>query len=147
MLRDEANRKILNVISKNARLSLRQIAKETELSPATVMKRLNEFEKSGVIRGYSADLDYDKLGYEFSVIINMRVPKSKITELSEKMAKHPNVLAVYDITGQFDVTVFARFKSRRSLDTFLKSLHAYEGIASSETSLLLNTAGEKRILL
>ena len=134
---------ILRVLEKNSRLSLRKIAKKVDVSVATVMHRINRLEKEGAIRGYSVLLDYDKLGYEFQALISVDVSKGKLFEVEKKIATDPSVHAVYDITGHFDVVVVARFKTRKSLDNFIKKIQTYDFVEKTETAIVLNTIKEE----
>ena len=144
---EEKDRRILNILINNSRLSLRQIAKKADISVATVMNHIRELEKENVIRKYSTSLDYEKLGYDILVMIEIRVSKGKLFEVEKKVASHPNVFAVYDITGPFDSLVLARFKIRRQLDEFIKKLQTYEFVERTETKLILNTIKEENCVL
>ena len=142
---DATDTRILAVLMGNARLSYRQLGKHLKLSAATVMTRVKQLEQGGVIKGYAARLDYDKLSYDVMVLIEMRISRGKLLEVEKKIAAHPNVVAIYDHTGAFDALVVARFKSRKSMDQFLKKLQTYDFVERTETSLVLNTT--KEILL
>src|SRR3989344_3170009 len=109
------DREIINALLDHSRLSLRQIAKRVHVSVATVMHHLKRLEEAKTITGYSAQVDYDALGYEFNALIDVSVSKGKLLQVEQKIATHPNVYAVYDITGASDVTVLARFKTRKPL--------------------------------
>src|SRR3989339_501941 len=139
---DKTDVEILRVLEKNARLSLRKIAKKVGVSVATVMHRVNKLENEGIIRKYIALLDYDKLGYELEAVISVDVAKGKLFEVEKKIATDPSVHAVYDITGHFDVIVIARFKTRKSLDTFVKKIQTYDFVEKTETAIVLNTIKE-----
>lgn len=142
---DEVDKKILNVLLKNPKLSVRDIAKLVGVSSVTVLKRIKHLEKEGVIKSYTAYLDYSKTGYDLEVIIKIRVSKGKLFEVEEKIAVHKNIFAVYDITGDFDVIVIARFKNRKSLDAFLKKIQTYSFVERTETAMILNTIKEEFI--
>jgi len=77
----------------------------------------------------------------------MRISKGKLFEVEKKIAMHPNVFAVYDITGAFDCQVIAKFKNRRAMDKFLKLIQTYEFVQRTETILVLNTIKEQNIKL
>ncbi len=145
-LRD-ADKKILNIVVENSRLSLRQIAKKADLSVATVMHHLKQLEKESVIKKYTAKIDYEKAGYDVEVIIEVRISKGKLFEVEKKIASHPNVFAVYDITGTFDAIILARFRTRRQMDNFLKKLQTYEFVERTETKLILNTIKNESIFI
>ena len=135
----ETDRKILNILVDDSRLSLRQIAKKASVSVATVMHHIKKLEKESVIKKYTSKLDYEKIGYEILVMVEIRVSKGKLFEVEKKVATHPNVFAVYDITGPFDSLVLARFYTRRQLDSFIKKLQGYEFVERTETKFILNT--------
>ena len=142
---DETNKKILNILMENSKLSLREIAKRVDVSVATVMHRVNALEKEGAIKRYTTILDYDKIGFDVEVLIEIRISKGRLFEVEKKIAIHPNVFAVYDITGEFDAAILARFKSRRDMDSFLKKIQTYDFVERTNTRLILNTIKEKQI--
>jgi len=141
------DKKILNVITQNSKLSLREIAKKTGISVVTVMNHIKALEKEGVISKYSARLNYEKIGYDVEVLIEIKISNGKLFEVEKKIANHPNVFAVYDKTGNFDASVIAKFKNRKSMDTFLKKLQTYDFVERTETQLILNTIKEEGIRL
>ncbi|MBS3113614.1 Lrp/AsnC family transcriptional regulator [Candidatus Woesearchaeota archaeon] len=142
---EQTDKKILNIIVDNSRLSLRRIAKKADVSVATVMHHIKKLEKEGIIKKYTTKLDYEKIGYDVEVIIEIRISKGKLFEVERKIAMHPNVFAVYDITGAFDAVVLARFPTRRQMDNFLKKLQTYDFVERTETKLILNTIKEENI--
>ena len=144
---DDTDKKILNVLIDNARLSYRKIAKKTGVSVATVMNRINRLEKEGIITKYTVGIKYSKIGYDMQVIIDVRISEGRLKDAEKKIAAHPNVFAVYDNTGHFDATVIAKFKNRSSLDRFLKKIQSYDFIERIETKLLLSTVREHMIKL
>lgn len=144
---DGTDRRILDHLQKKGRDSYREIARSLRLSPATVMKRVKRLEASGVIIGYGAFVDLEKAGFNLHVIVDVRVANGKLHQIEGKIAKHPNVLAVYDNTGPFDSTVIASFKKRSTLDRFLKRLQAYDFVERTETKLILNTIQKQGLTL
>ncbi len=142
---DEKNIAILNVLLDNARLSYRQIANRIDASVATVMHRVQALEKERIIKKYSTILDYEKLEYDITVLIEVQVGKGKLGLVEKKIAQHPNVVAVYDVTGTFDVIILAKFKNRRAMDAFLKKIQTYDFVLRTNTRLVLQTIKEEQI--
>jgi DNA-binding Lrp family transcriptional regulator len=142
---DNIDKELINILIDNSRLSYRQIAKKAKVSVATVMHRVNRLNKQGVIKKYSTIIDLEKLNYDVHVIISVRVSKGKLFEVEKKIATHPNVAAVYDITGDFDAIVIAKFKNRRSMDNFLKRIQTYDFVERTQTVLILNTIKEEQL--
>jgi DNA-binding Lrp family transcriptional regulator len=136
---------ILNTLLENARLSAREIAKKTRMSVVTVLNRMKRLEKNGVINSYTTSIDYEKIGYDVQAIIELRISKGKLFEMEEKIATHKNVFAIYDVTGDVDAIVIAKFKNRISLDRFLKKIQKYDFIERTTTKLILNTIVEKMV--
>jgi len=141
----DTDRKVLNALIDNSRLSLRQIASKVDVSVATVMHHINKLEKEKIIKDYTTKLDYEKIGYDIEVIIEIRISKGRLLDVEKKVAIHPNVFGVYDVTGAFDAVILARFKNRRQMDNFLKKLQTYEFVERTETKLVLQTVKEEDI--
>jgi len=99
-------------------------------------------EKEGIIKGYTTILDQEKLGYELTVITEITVSKGKLLEMEKKIAKIPNVCAVYDVTGLTDAMVIAKFKNRKELSDFTKSLLSMPFVERTNTHLVLTTVKE-----
>ena len=141
----ETDKKILNIMLANSRLSLREIAKRASISVATSMHHVKRLEKEGIIKKYTARLDYEKIGYDVEVLIFIRIMKGRLFEVEKKVAVFPNVFAVYDVTGDFDAIVLARFKTRRQMDSFLKKIQTFDFVERTETKLILNTIKQDNI--
>ena len=109
---DEIDLRILGSILKDARKSYRKIADDINVSPPTVLSRVQNLEKGLVIKSYSAVLDHEKLGYDLTAVIEVTAIKGKITEVQKHISKFPNVCAVYDITGLTDMIIVAKFRNR-----------------------------------
>ncbi len=139
---DELNKKILNCLIKNSKLSYRKIATSLGVSTATIMNRVNELEKNKIIEKYMTKVNYEKIGYDVKVIIDVKVSKGKLFEVEEKIASHPNVSNVYDVTGDFDAVIVANFKNRTELDMFLKKIQKFDFVEKTHTKLVLNTMKE-----
>jgi DNA-binding Lrp family transcriptional regulator len=144
---DDVDKKIINNLIDNARFSYRQLATKVGVSAATVMNRAKRLEKTGVIVKYTIGVKYSLIGYDMQIIMDVRIAKGKLYEVEDKIAKHPNVFAVYDNTGPFDATIIAKFRDRRSADAFIKKVQTYDFVERTETKLLLSTITEHMIKL
>lgn len=142
---DRTDKSILNTLLRNARASHREIAAAAGVSAVTTLKRVKRLEQQGIIRGYTLAMDYEEAGYDIGVVIRMRISKGKLLDVEKKIAVERSVSAVYDITGDSDAIVIAKFRNRRSMDRFLKKIQAYDFVERTETSLILNTLKEESI--
>jgi len=139
---DETDVKILRILLSDARLSSRQIAKQSGVSIGTVLSRVKKMEEGGIIRGYSAMLDQEKLGYEFTVVSEITVSKGRLLEMENEIARLPNVCCVYDVTGLIDAIIIAKFKNREELGKFTKRLLALPYVERTNTHVVLTTIKE-----
>ena len=144
---DKTDEQIINEFISNAKIPLRQLASKLKVSFVTVMNRIKRLEKEGVIENYSSKINYEKLGLGVHVLIEIRILKGKLFELEKKIARNPNVYAVYDTTGEYDATVFAKFKSTRKMDDFLKKIQTFDFVEKTNTKLVLNTIKDGQIRL
>jgi DNA-binding Lrp family transcriptional regulator len=139
---DETDVKILKTLSLDARLSSRQIAKQCNISIGTVLSRVRKLEDEGVVKGYCALLDHEKLGYELTVVSEITVSKGRLLEMENEIARLPNVCAVYDLTGMIDAVIIAKFKNREDLSKFTKKLLALPYVERTNTHVVLSTIKE-----
>jgi len=142
MKMDETNVKVLKILLSDARLSYRQIARKLGISVGTVLNRIKHMEKEGVIKGYSAIINHEKLGYELTAITEVTVSKGKLLELEHQIAKWSNVCAVYDVTGLTDAILIAKFRNREELSNYTKSLLALPLVERTNTHVVLATIKE-----
>lgn len=139
---DDTDVKIVKALTLDARLSSRQIAKQCGVSIGTVLSRIKKMEKKGIIKGYSAVLDHEKLGYELTVVSEITVSKGRLLEMENEIARLPNVCCVYDVTGLIDSIVVAKFKNREELGKFTKRLLAMPYVERTNTHVVLTTIKE-----
>ena len=138
---DKIDEEILKNLSKDARLSARQIAIRLEMSTVTILTRIKKLEKEKIIKGYTTLIDHEKIGYDLTAIIEI-IAKKDILAIEEKLAKIENVCGVYDITGNTDTVIVAKFKERNELSKFVKSLSTMENVENTITHIVLNTVKE-----
>ena len=134
---------LLKHLSKNGKASQRELAEVTGLALGTVSNHLKVLEKNKIIKGYSANIDPEKVGFTLSATIHLRITKGKIMDVQASIAKHPRVYIVYDITGEWDSLVLARFKDREEMDEFIKTTLSQKNIERTTTSLVLNNVKEE----
>lgn len=142
MVIDEIDKRILAELLRDCRRSYRAIAKKASTSVGTVLARIRRMEKAGLIKGYAAILDSEKLNYELTVIAEITVSKGKLIEMEEAIGKLANTCAVYDVTGSTDAVVIAKFHSRDELSKFTKSLLAMPFVDRTNTHVVLTTVKE-----
>jgi DNA-binding Lrp family transcriptional regulator len=141
---DELSKKIIDCLSLDARKSFREVSKETGTSVTAVIHAVKNLEAKGVIRGYIPVVDPASVGYDLSAAVAVRISQGKILETQKKIAGDPRVFAVYDVTGEWDCLVLARFRGRDDLNRFIKKINSFPHIDRTVTHLVLNTVKEER---
>jgi DNA-binding Lrp family transcriptional regulator len=139
---DEADVKILKALTVDARLSSRQIAKQCNVSIGTALSRIRKMEAEGIIKGYSALLDQEKLGCELTVVTEITVSKGRLLEMENEIARLPNVCCVYDLTGLADAAIIAKFRNREELSRFTKHLLSLPYVERTNTHVVVTTIKE-----
>lgn len=145
---DELDQRIIKALNENARRSFRELAKEVGLSVTAVINKIKKLEEMGAIKGYIPVLDPEYFGYNLMAIIALRISKGKLLETQELIAREPQVVAVYDITGEWDSLIIGYFRHREDLNRFIKKILSYRYVDRSVTHLVLNVVkDEKRLPL
>lgn len=139
---DKTDVDILRELVNDARVSCNEISRRIGVAVGTVVTRIRNLEERGIIKGYSAILDAEKVGYEVTAIINLVISKGKLLKVEEEVAKNPNVYGVYDVTGPSDAIVITRFKNKKDLSDFIKTLLASEFVERTMTHIALGTLKE-----
>ena len=140
---EEIDKDILRILCQDCTKTHNAIATELGKSPITIKKHVEELEKNQVIKGYGAQIDFDKLGYNIIAVIELTVSKGKMLEIESQIGKNPNVFAVYDITGTYDALILARFKDRSELSAMIKEIHKSPEVERTNTHLILNVIKEQ----
>lgn len=139
---DETDVKILKSLTADARLSSRQVAKQCGISIGTALSRTRKLEDERIIKGYTAVLDHERLGYELTVVTEITVSKGRLLEIENEIARMPNVCCVYDLTGMADAAIIAKFKTREELSRFTKHVLSLPNVERTNTHVVLTTVKE-----
>ena len=139
---DKTDEKILKNLLVDARLSARQLSLKLGLSTVTVLSRIKKLEKEKIIKGYTSVLNHEKLGYDLTAVIEIIAKKDKLVQVEDELSGIENVCAVYDVTGNTDTLIIAKFKGREDLSKFIKNLSAISNVESTITHVVLNTVKE-----
>ena len=140
---DATDRALLVLLSNDARVSHRSLARSLGIAQGTVMNRIRRMEEQGVIQGYSVTLDPVQLGWSLTIMAGLRIEKGRMIDVQQKISADPRVFAVYDVTGDWDSIVLARVQDRADLDNLTKTVFTLDGVSRSYTHVVLNTVKEQ----
>lgn len=144
---EELELKIIRALNQNSRKSFREVAKEIGTSAPVVINKIKKLEEQGAIKGYIPVLDPEYFGFTMMVVVALRISHGKLIEAQEKIAEDPRVLAIYDVTGEWDSIVIAHFKGREDLNKFIKTILAQKYVDRTVTHFVLNVVKDERRLV
>lgn len=134
---DETDLEIIDELKKDGRASFSDIAEKLGIATSTVTGRFQKLEEKGVITGFSPKIDYEKLGFELTAMIDIKAESGKIIETAENLESNTRVISFFEVTGDTDMIIVSRFLDREDMNSFIKELQQEEGIESTETNVIL----------
>jgi DNA-binding Lrp family transcriptional regulator len=140
---DVLDKRILDLLSNDGRKSYRKISRELGVSVGTIHNRVDKLTKSGIINKFVPVIDHEKLGYNLTALIGLELKGGTISSIVDKEIFKHNLLAVYDVTGQFDSIMIAKFRDTFELNEFIKLLLAEEPVVKTYTHTVLNIVKEE----
>ncbi|MCD6470688.1 Lrp/AsnC family transcriptional regulator [Candidatus Bathyarchaeota archaeon] len=139
---DKLDLQIIKLLQEDSRMSFNKIASKLGISVGTAYNRVKSLEEKGVLKGYTVLIDPAIIGYGTIAIILIQAEGAHLVNVENEIAKIDNVVAVYDITGDFDIAVIARFKDRYGLNAFVKKILSMPYVKRTVTSVVLNVVKE-----
>lgn len=138
---DKIDLKLIELLQKNARYSLKYLAKEVFLSTPAVSSRILKLEEGGIITGYSAKINLLKLGYSIKAFINLEMSPREKTEFYPFIASCPNVLECNCVTGKYSMIITVAYHTTLELDAFIGELQKF---GNTETQIVFSTPVDHR---
>ena len=139
---DSIDKKILEILQKNARTPVKDIAAKVYLSSPAVTNRIEKLEKTGLITGYQARINYLSFGYHIRAFINLEVEPKQRRDFYPYIKSIPNVLECNCVTGDYSMIIECAFKSTVDLDVFINELQQKFG--RTKTLIVFSTSVEHR---
>lgn len=138
---DTADRTILTALAKNARTSMKDLAREAFLSSPAASARVERLEKAGVIKGYQAQLDHQALGYHILAFVNLAVPPERQPDFRKFADQCANILECHHVTGNYSQIMKVAFQSTKDLESFVGHLQTY---GTTQTQVVFSTVIDPR---
>jgi Lrp/AsnC family leucine-responsive transcriptional regulator len=141
---DGIDRKILDMLQENARVTNAEIARQVGMAPSAILERVRKLEEHGVIRGYQAELDPKRLGWRLLAFVFVRgdePPGSK--DLGEELAAIPEVQEVHHVAGEDCYLAKVRVADPAALGALLRErIGALPTVRSTRSTIVLDTLKE-----
>lgn len=145
---DEIDRQILDLLIKEGRLPLEQVAKAVNLSRPAVQHRVRRMEARGVIRGYTAQVDWAAIGYPVLAHVRGTLQgngRDVVRQLLALTSPGAVITDAHRIAGDYCLTVSVRAASTLALQDMIDAMRAVGGLTSTHTTIVLSTLREGMI--
>ena len=143
---DAIDLKILKVLQGDGRLSQLELADEVGLSASPCARRVKKLEAEGFIRGYTALISEEKLGFGFNIFVSVKLDKQiddQLVNFEESITLCPEVVDCWLMTGRFDYLLRVAVTDLNEFEQFLtRRLTKFDGVASIESSVPLRRVKE-----
>jgi DNA-binding Lrp family transcriptional regulator len=144
--------KLLQLLERNALLTPDKLATMLDLSPKDVKKKIETYEQEGVLLGYKAVINYDKLEQDrVKAVIEVRVTPEReggFDRTAERIAQFEEVTSCFLMSGAYDVLIFVEGKTLNQVASFVSSkLSTLEHVQSTATHFMLKAYKEHGILM
>jgi Lrp/AsnC family leucine-responsive transcriptional regulator len=141
---DELDLEILAELQKECRTPLQDIARRVGHPASTVHYRVKRLEKEGIIDGYYAKINPEKIGMDYITVIRIfaRYAPEYYDAVGKELAKVPGVWAVYYSLGDQDFFVFTRSEDRRDFMVTLDAIMAIKGVQRTKTQIIARVIKE-----
>jgi Lrp/AsnC family leucine-responsive transcriptional regulator len=131
---DQYDKKILQLLQEDARMSHAEIGRQIHLSQPAVSERIKRLESSNIIRGYRADINPKALGYDITAMI--RVSTQQGRPYAQYVADCPEIIDCYTVTGEDGAVMKVLATDVEHLQQIINALNAF---GSTSTAIVLTT--------
>jgi Lrp/AsnC family leucine-responsive transcriptional regulator len=143
---DAIDRRLVDLLRTNARLSYAELARQVGLSAPAVHERVAKLETSGVLRGYHADVDPEAVGLGVTALIGVVQDSSSgdIDDLLRLLGEMTEIESCYFMAGEESFLLKARVGTIAELEHLIVRLNRTPGVARTRTAIALSTKWESR---
>jgi len=140
---DETDRKILAELQRDGRRSFKKIGEDAGVSEATVFVRVRKLKEKGVLKGFRAVVDPKVVGKSLTAIILVRAYPKTFPGMLNALKKFDDINEIYDVTGEYYSILKIRTSGTDELGKIIDQIGAVEGVAGTETIIVLRTVKEE----
>jgi DNA-binding Lrp family transcriptional regulator len=136
---DDTDRQLIALLRANARATAASLAKTLHVARGTVQNRIAKLERDGTIAGYTVRLKPQADQHRISAFMSIAVEGNRADSVLRALRGDPAIEALHTTNGRWDIVAQLRADSLEAFDRVLGRIRQLEGIASTETSLLLSS--------
>ena len=136
------DKKLLSHLQENGRISIVELAKATDMSESTCLRRTKHLEESGVIKKYGALLDAEEAGFGVTAFIQVSIDQrneAAFDAFKNAAREHPLILECYSLSGPYDHLMKVVARTNKELSQFiLKTLRSFPEVREAQTLFVLD---------
>ncbi len=136
---DDTDRELISLLRDDARATVAALAQKLKVARGTVQNRLARLEREGVIVGYTVRLKPQAEAHRIRALMTIAVEGNRASEVLRSLRGNPHVTGLHSTNGRWDIVAELRAETLEAFDRVLSAIRLVEGIASTETSILLST--------
>lgn len=144
---DDADKKIVSLLQENGRIPNNELARRIGLTTTPTLERVKRLEREGVIKGYTAWVDREAIGKGQTVFCSIKLTVhqlGKMEEFAQHIAEIPEILACYNVTGEYDYLLHVVVKDTKEYEHFLRTrLTRIPGVERIYTGIVLSVIKEQ----
>jgi Lrp/AsnC family transcriptional regulator, leucine-responsive regulatory protein len=141
---EEIDRQIMALLADDGRMSFTDLAKETGLSVSAVHQRVRRLQKRGVIKGFTAQLDNERIGLPLTAFVSIKpIDPAAPDDAPERLADVTAIEACHSVAGEESYILKVRVGSPNELEDLLQQIRARANVAT-RTTVVLSTPWEGR---
>lgn len=136
---NDTDRQLLALLRDNARMPVTDIAKKLRMSRATVQSRISKLEANGIIAGYTVRMKPEAEPHRIRAWMGIAIDGNAAPSVLQALRGEPAVHTLHTTNGRWDIVAEIRADNLELFDRVLGWVRRVDGIASTETSILLST--------
>ncbi|HVF34285.1 MAG TPA: Lrp/AsnC family transcriptional regulator [Candidatus Saccharimonadia bacterium] len=146
---DRTDRRILDVLQREGRITNAELAERVSLSPSPCLRRLQRLEQAGIIAGYTAHLDPKRVGLGLQAFVRVQLEQhdsDAIARFVERVGSWNEVVACHALTGDMDYLLHVYVEDLDHFSRFLLDRLLASGVSDVNSSFVLRTVKHTRVL-
>ena len=126
---DENDIRLLHILSKNGRISGKDIANILDISPSTVARKIKRLEEGGIIKGYATIVDNGRMGNLSRAALTIKLTGGvEINHILDELVQNEDICNVYETMGNYDILLTCCSKNEARIYELIKQIRSMEGV-------------------
>ncbi|WML34635.1 Lrp/AsnC family transcriptional regulator [Clostridium sp. OS1-26] len=140
---DSTDYRIIELLLEDGRIPMKELSQKVALSAPAVAERVKRLEEEGIITGYKAVVDYEKLGKKINVLINVGMNVQRNEKFMEFIKNEDSIIECHHVTGPYCKILKARLENIVSLEKLIGKIQMF---GNTETFIILSSVEKEHII-